>query len=208
MYVQDETGGIKIYLRAESNSFALGDRIYITGYTKLHFGEPELSVPESQPIELRSSGTLIAPKVISAGTLAQHGGQLVQVSGHAESSSGEHWYLHDGTESIFVYHDADTDVKQPELSRNEAVSLIGIVGWSEKGPRLMPRNEVDLMPAESVESSDINPDIREGDAPQRLPVTGEVEHDKICKRLFRNWIFKLIYLTRKDTYFVPFCSHD
>ena len=150
LYLQDESGGIKLYRYAGLPDLAEGERIRVTGYVKSHFGEIELTVPSSRPVERLGSGEPLLPIALAAGTLGQHAGQLVAVSGTVERWSGAHWRLDDGVESIFIYHDQETGVERPYLNIGETRTVIGIVGWSDYGPRLMPRYERDISDRELI----------------------------------------------------------
>ncbi len=166
MYVQDASGGIKVYGRAGLDPFELGDRVRLTGYSSLFYGEWEISVPTSETILLLARGEEVAPLPLAPGTIRDHPGELVQLSGHVEGWSGENWYLDDGVESVFIYHDQDAGVQRPFLTRGEARTVIGIVGWSERGPRLMPRTAADLDASATGGAADeIGP-------PSFLPTTG------------------------------------
>ncbi|MDQ4076294.1 MAG: CehA/McbA family metallohydrolase, partial [Chloroflexota bacterium] len=165
VYIQDDTGGIKIFRSAGLEPLALGDRVRLTGYTRHAFGEWEISVPKSQAIELLGKGQVVTPQQLAPGTLHDHPGELVQVTGTVEGWSGEHWTLDDGLEPIFVYHDRDTGVRRPYLVEGETRSVVGIVGWSEQGPRLMPRMQEDLE-GSTPGTGDA------GESPGFLPTTG------------------------------------
>jgi hypothetical protein len=146
MYVQDATGGIKVYRHAGLDAFNLGDRVRLSGHIRIPYGEVEISVPASESIERVRSGEPLRPRFLDQETLSSHGGELVQVTGRVESWRGEYWYLDNGIERIAIYHDRDTGTRRPALIEGETRSVVGIVGWSEDGPRLMPRSAADLDP--------------------------------------------------------------
>ncbi|MGH2543507.1 MAG: CehA/McbA family metallohydrolase, partial [Ardenticatenaceae bacterium] len=166
MYVQDATGGIKVYRHAGLDAFQPGDRVRLTGFIRAPYDEAEISVPQAESVERLGSGDPPAPRLIEHETIALHGGELVQVIGRVESWAGDYWYLDTGIERIAVYHDRDTGVRRPELTEGETRRVAGIVGWSDAGPRLMPRAPADLdPPAPGTPANDPDP-------PDVLPESG------------------------------------
>ena len=148
LYLQDGSGGAKLYRSGGFAAFRLGDRLRATGYSDIAYGEWELRLPASREPELLGNEALPAPVELPPGTLAAHPGELVQVSGTVEGWSGTNWYLNDGAESLFIYHDRDTGVRRPYLKRGQGRAVTGIVGWTTRGPRLMPRygDDIELLP--------------------------------------------------------------
>ncbi len=67
IYVQDATGGIKVYLReGEFGKVNLGDQLRVTGWTRRFYGETELSVPDSGYLALLGPGKVPAPKPLTS----------------------------------------------------------------------------------------------------------------------------------------------
>ena len=83
IYLQDATGGIKVYLRSgDYPALAVGDQVRVTGWTRQFHGEIELSVPNPGYLALLGPGSAPAPVHVRTGRVGEaHEGRLIWIAG-------------------------------------------------------------------------------------------------------------------------------
>jgi hypothetical protein len=173
-YLQDETGGIKIYLPKNHGMWAnLGDHWEITGHTQSYAGELEISVSERHDVRTRGSGDPLPPLPIGTGVMVEpYEGSLVLLDGWAvDFERGGHFWTDDGTGWARVYLDRDTGITRPWLEIGQSVQVVGVVSqYTQENPpvagyRLLPRYPFDLI----IQQPPATPGP---DWPKLLPETG------------------------------------
>jgi hypothetical protein len=164
IYVQDDTGGIKVYLRkGEYPALKLGDQVKVTGWTRDFHGEAELSVPDASYISLQGAGESPAARFI---TLAEAGesceGELVQIVGAVVKFAPRGLTLKGAGGAVEVYVPESLPWRRPYVNVGELWAAQGVLSQyqSERGAgyRIIPRFRTDLT-----------------DAPLGLPVTGAAD---------------------------------
>ena len=83
IYIQDATGGIRVYLRkGEFPPLKVGDTVNVTGWTRDFHGEAELSVPDPGYVTTIGAGKAPRARLISSKDVGEaNEGELVQVVG-------------------------------------------------------------------------------------------------------------------------------
>jgi len=157
-YIQDATGGIAIY----DNSFLanLGDEVCLDATVVQYLGLTELE--EVANVETISNGNVVEPQIIEINDLLSEGmygienfeGELIRVNNivtDAEVWSGNQAYtISDGTGSVGIYVDSDTNLPE-NLAPINAFDLIGIVGQYDPvspfttGYQILPRSLDDIL---------------------------------------------------------------
>lgn len=162
IYIQDESGGIRVYLRAgDYPRLALGDRLRITGWTREFYGEAELSVPDASYITQLDGGAPLLPEVVPTGLLGEaQEGRLISVSGRVVRFERRTVVLDDGSGPATIYFAAELAWPRPYVRLGETWSATGLGGRyvakeAGGGYQLLPRFPWDM-----------------SNAPLVLPVTG------------------------------------
>ncbi len=163
IYIQDDSGGIKVYLRTgEYPPLALGDRVRVTGWTRDFHGEAELSVPDASYLTRLDAGAARLPETVPTGLLSEaQEGRLVSVSGRVVRFERQAVVLDDGTGPANIYFAADLTWQRPYFRIGETWSVTGVGGQYAAaepyrgGYQLLPRFAWDM-----------------SNAPLVLPVTG------------------------------------
>ena len=153
IYVQDATGGIKIYLRSgEYGDLALGDQVRVTGWTRQFYGETELSVPDPSYVTYLGPGTPVAPlPVTSAGLTEANEGRLVQVVGSIIKFEPQALVLEDRSGAIRIYFPESLSWQRPYVNIGEMWAAQGVLGQhtGEKvtgsGYQIIPRFRSDVV---------------------------------------------------------------
>ncbi len=83
IYIQDATGGIKVYLRTgDFPALVPGDTVRVTGWTRDFHGEAEISAPNPGYLTVLGHGRTPAPLPITTGSMGEaHEGRLVWLAG-------------------------------------------------------------------------------------------------------------------------------
>jgi hypothetical protein len=152
IYLQDGTGGIKVYLRTgDYPPLAVGDRLQATGWTRDFHGEAELSVPDPGYLLRLGPGASPDPVPITTGGLGEvHEGRLVWLVGRVVRFEPEALILDDGSGPARVYFPADLPWRRPYVQLGEAWFAQGVVGQYAAEPpyvggyRLIPRFATDV----------------------------------------------------------------
>ena len=174
-YIQDQTGGIKIYLpRDHSLSAAEGERWEVVGHTRLYYGELEISVSQRGDVHTLESGEALPPLPINTGVMVEpYEGTLAMLSGWAvDFERGGPFWIDDGSGWARIYLDRDTHISRPWLEVGQPVQIVGVVSQYAQedsamgGYRLMPRYPSDLVIQQGL-------DIPDPDWPVLLPETGK-----------------------------------
>ncbi len=164
IYIQDATGGIKVYLRTgDFPALALGDTVRVTGWTRDFHGEAEISAPNPGYLTVLGHGKAPTPLPVATGKMGEaHEGRLVWLAGRIVKFETRALVLDDGTGPARIYFPEELPWRRPYVNAGEFWSALGVVGqYVYDGPpymggyRLVPRFATDV-----------------SDRPVWLPVTG------------------------------------
>jgi hypothetical protein len=163
IYLADNTGGIRVYLRAgEYPALTLGDRVVVTGWTRDYYGEVELSVPDPSYLRRLGAGALPAPLYIRTGQVGEaHEGSLIWTAGRVVRFERSAITLDDGSGRARLYFPDDLPWRRPYVNIGELWAAQGVVSQYVQQPpriggyRIIPRFAADV-----------------SSAPLFLPVTG------------------------------------
>lgn len=152
-YIQDSTGGIKVYLPKDHRLWANpGDRVEVIGHTRMYYGELEINVSARQDVHLLEPGDPLPPLPIGTGVMVEpYEGMLVLLDGWAvDFERGGHFWTDDGTGWARIYLDRDAGITRPWLEVGQPLQVVGVVSqYTEEDPpvggyRLLPRYPFDL----------------------------------------------------------------
>lgn len=146
-YIQDESSGIQIYFsKKDFSNLLLGDKVEITGKVSEAHKEKKINLQNKDAIKIISSGNTVIPRRTKTGEVNESlEGILVQTSGQIKKSSGNIFYIDDGSGEIKVYLSKTSGLKKPDdFEKDKWVTVTGIVGQTTSGYRIQPRFESDL----------------------------------------------------------------
>jgi hypothetical protein len=154
IYIQDATGGARIYLReGEYPPLVAGDLLRLTGWTRDYHGEMEVSVPNAGYMALLGVGTLPVAAHWATGEIGEaQEGQLARVTGRIVKYEPNALLLDDGSGALRVYFPADLPWRRPYVHIGDWWTAHGVVGqYAPKVPyaggyRLIPRFVGDVAP--------------------------------------------------------------
>ena len=129
IYLQDDTGGIRVYLRrGDWPTLAAGDRVQATGWTENYHGELELSVTNAAGLTLLGPGAAPAPLRVTTGQIDEaHEGQLVWLVGRVVKFERSAITLDDGSGPARVYFTESLPWRRPYVQIGAVWLATGVV---------------------------------------------------------------------------------
>jgi hypothetical protein len=164
IYLQDATGGIKVYLRSgDYPALAAGDQVRVSSWARRYDGEVVLSVPNPGYLTRLGPGKTPDPVVVPTGRVGEaHEGRLIRITGRVFKFEPQALTLDDGTGRARVFFPAELPWRRPYVEIDEFWAAQGVGGqyaleapW-KGGYRVIPRFVTDV-----------------SGAPIFLPVTGK-----------------------------------
>jgi DNA/RNA endonuclease YhcR with UshA esterase domain len=147
-WIQDESGGVHVYVAAPAGAMPLlhlWDKVTVRGRVVTYFGEREVRVEEPSSIGVFGVGAPIAPRRVQSGALTlKDEGILAELAGAVTRIRGRDIYVDDGSGEARVYLDPDSHVDVPPLKAGDAVIIAGVVRRYANAPELVPRFPTDL----------------------------------------------------------------
>jgi hypothetical protein len=155
VYIQDETGGIAVYLaRGDWPSIAIGQTVTVLGYMRHRQGEAQLYARNTWHVHVGAADDLIPPPSLPVLT-GQIGedieGWLVTVSGSVVRLESQAFWLDDGSGVMRVFFSTSAGWKRPKVSRGEWVTVTGLVTEATTARdtvqkiRMQPRTPADVI---------------------------------------------------------------
>ncbi len=145
MYVFDGTSGVAVRSSGTLPKLAIGDAVVVSGERRTKNGEPYVYVTAPDGILRSGDAKRPEPVLLSAGALdAGYVGVLGTLTGDVTGISGSRITVDDGSGEVSVYIRTSTGLKKPALHVGDRVTVVGIVGMTSGGIRLLPRVTDDL----------------------------------------------------------------
>jgi DNA/RNA endonuclease YhcR with UshA esterase domain len=163
MYIQDESGGVKIYFdKALWPELKIGDRVIIYGKISISAGEHQIRVYSPYDIIITGHDPPLEPKKLIISQASGFIGCLVRISGRVIKISGSTIWIDDGTGELRIYFYSATGIKKLGLKKGDWVIIVGILSKTKAGLRLLPRSKEDIKiikqsKEEAKAAEDINP---------------------------------------------------
>jgi uncharacterized protein YdeI (BOF family)/plastocyanin len=151
-YIQDSTAGVQIYFsKKDFPGLKLGDYVEVVGKVSERSREKKINVQDKEDMKVISHKNLPEPAFVKTGDVKEpFEGQLIRVTGQITRSSGNTFYIDDGSGEIKVYIQKSTGIKKPDWKKGDWVTITGIVGETSSGYRVMPRYQEDLKSGKHV----------------------------------------------------------
>lgn len=90
------------------------------------------------------------PIEIKTGDYQDYLDKLVKITGKVTSTSGNTFYLDDGSGEVKIYIQEKTGIDKPEMHKNDIFEIIGIVDLYGKTWRILPQKQDDIKLIESA----------------------------------------------------------
>ena len=138
--------GMQIYFSKGSwPNLKLGDTVRLTGELSSVSGEARLKLAQVGDSAATASGEPPTAQSIETGNVDEAmEGSLVTVSGLVSQTSGDTFYIDDGSGEAKVYIKSTTGIEKPPMKRGVFVTVTGIVSETASGYRVLPRFQSDV----------------------------------------------------------------
>ena len=145
--IQDGTAGI--YVLDSAHTFALGDRVRVTGRRGVEFDQQHIRLEAAE--KLPGSGT-VAPRPVRTGRVgAAEEGTLIRAAGRIlrvqdDAPYGYKIFIDDGTGELQVFIDASTELIADATAwqPGDRVQVTGFAGRYQETHEIMPRIPSDM----------------------------------------------------------------
>ncbi|MBI5649651.1 MAG: lamin tail domain-containing protein [Chloroflexi bacterium] len=148
IYIQDDTGGIRVYLPGKLGyfpPFQLHERVGLRGYAQGDTAERYVELTELRAIQSLGMCAPIAPVRVPLGDITrQVEGLLVEVRGTISDTRTSEFVLRDSSGDALVFIDYTTNIRLPRLTRGQPARVIGVVSRAHREPAILPRFVSDL----------------------------------------------------------------
>ena len=154
IYIQDDTGGIQIYLYDKDfPSFILGQKIQVVGELSTISGERRIKLFLTADISILEDKKIIEPLELSVAAITeQHIGELVTTRGVVTRTSGDTFYISDGTKEIKVIIRDGTNIDKPKMRQGDTFIVTGVLSTYGGELRILPidQNDVTLLASKGL----------------------------------------------------------
>lgn len=138
--------GIQLYFsKDEYPDLKVGDRIRVTGELSSIGGEARLKLASASQIVVVDTAEPPDPHPVKTGEVDESmEGSLVVISGPVSSTSGDTFYVNDGSGEAKVFIKESTGIDKPRMRKGMVVTITGIVSETSSGYRILPRVQEDV----------------------------------------------------------------
>ncbi|MEX1997393.1 MAG: lamin tail domain-containing protein [Candidatus Andersenbacteria bacterium] len=137
--------GIQVYFTAgDVLALKLGDRVKLTGSLSSYQEETRLKVAGTDITKVHS-GEPPLPHQFETGAIDEAAeGSLVIIQGHVTETSGDTFYVDDGSGEVKIFIPKTTKIDKPPMKQGMAVTITGVVSQTRSGYRILPRFQEDI----------------------------------------------------------------
>jgi PKD repeat protein len=138
--------GVQVYFRAaQYPELKLGNSVRVRGELGTSLGEYRVKLAQVSDIEVLGTSEKPAPHQVETGAVdAALEGSLVIVQGGITETSGDTFYLDDGSGVVKVFIKDSTHIDKPAMKKGADVTITGIVSRTTSGYRILPRFQEDV----------------------------------------------------------------
>lgn len=179
VYLEDETGGIKVVFKETQGGLKHGHRISVSGTLQEAYSEYYLKVDNWQDVRVLGEESLPDPLSIQSGDVGEAvEGSVVFINGRVSATSGNTFFVNDGSGDARVYIKSTTAIQKPKMRTGYYAAITGIVSQYKDDYRVMPRFQQDVVVStQPIDATTLG-------ALSVLPETGLSKNTRIRHSLF------------------------
>lgn len=179
--------GAQVYWKeANYPELEVGDKVRVVGELSSFQGEARLKITEEDSLEIVGEDKEPTPHVVKTGEVNEKvEGWLVTVAGHVSRTSGDTFYLDDGSGQVKIFIKQTTGIDKPKMKKGDALTVTGVVSRTTSGYRILPRWPEDLRSGLVAGLS-------------RFPATGESTHQPVMAGGLLSVILLLLARLRRE----------
>lgn len=138
--------GAQVYLHSAAfPDLKLGDKVRVTGTLASYQNETRLKIAQPTDIQKLAGGDPPVPHHVETGEIGEDWeGSLVVVQGEVTQTSGDTFYLDDGSGEIRIVITDAAKIDKPKMRQGMALTITGVVSETRSGYRLLPRFQEDI----------------------------------------------------------------
>lgn len=138
--------GVQVYFSDdEYPALAVGDRVKLTGKIGAIAGETRLKLAAASDIAVVKKDAVPLPHEVKTGKVGEAvEGFLVVIVGKVTETSGDTFYVDDGSGAVKVFIKESTGIEKPKMKKGDTVTIIGVVSQTSSGYRILPRFQDDV----------------------------------------------------------------
>lgn len=138
-YIQDDTAGIQIYCnKKDFPEIQIGSLVQVTGQVGDYYTDKRLKISGASDIAIIGQKDTIVPAVVEIPEIDDSKvGLVVEFEAEVSSTSGNTFYVEDGTEIKVNIHD-QTDIDKPRMAVGDKVRIVGIVAKYKNTYQVLP----------------------------------------------------------------------
>jgi len=146
IYIEDETGGIKVVFKGVQGELKHGYRILVRGTMQEAYNEHYLKVDNWQDASVLGEESLPDPLTVKTGKVDEVvEGKLVTVNGQVSATSGNTFFINDGSGDAKVYIKSSTSIQKPRMRTGYYAAVTGVVSQYKDDYRVLPRFQHDVI---------------------------------------------------------------
>lgn len=155
-YIQDNEAGMQIYCYYKDfPDLRVDDKIRVTGELSLTIYGARIKIKKASDIQILERDQIVLPTKLKTGQIGEEWeGRLVRIRGTVVETSGDIFYLDDGTGRVKVYIKDSTGIVKPRFRKGIVVEIIGIVTRYKDEWRAQLRFQSDLMIVDDLKKKD------------------------------------------------------
>ena len=138
--------GIQIYFyREEYPELEVGDKVKVRGTLAMSLGEYRIKLTAVENVALIGESAIPEPHKVKTGIVGESlEGSLVVIAGRVVRTSGDTFYVDDGSGEIKVFIKKTTGINKPKMKKGMAITIVGVVSETSGGYRVLPRWQEDV----------------------------------------------------------------
>lgn len=145
IYIQDETGGLQIYSsKSDFPKLTIGREVIVSGTVSEAYSEKRLKISSAENIRPQGLERVRAFSIKTGIVGESWEGQLVRTSGRVTQTSGDTFFIDDGSGELKIYIKKETGIDKPPMRKGNLVEAVGIISQYREAYRLLPRFQDDL----------------------------------------------------------------
>lgn len=138
--------GVQVYFSEdEYPELAPGDKVKITGELSSYLGETRVKLASVSDMAVSGKAEPPLPHQVKTGEVSESlEGFLVVVIGRVSETSGDTFYVDDGSGEVKIFIKDSTGIEKPKMKKGDLVTIIGVVSQTTSGYRILPRFQEDV----------------------------------------------------------------
>ncbi len=138
--------GVQVYFyKEEWPQIKMGDRVEVAGEVSISRGETRVKIFQKEDLRIVARESPLEPHLVDTGEVGEEWeGSLVIVQGEVARTSGDTFYVDDGSGEVKVYIKESTRIDKPSMKKGVAVTVVGVVSETSSGYRILPRFQEDV----------------------------------------------------------------